>query len=57
LPEYSHDTILRALHYKPKKIDFVLTIIGDGKQTTYLRALAKKLKIEDKVIFYRAYFK
>jgi glycosyltransferase involved in cell wall biosynthesis len=52
LPEYSHDTILRAFSIiNQKKIDFVLTIIGDGKQTTYLRALAKKLKIEDKVIF------
>jgi glycosyltransferase involved in cell wall biosynthesis len=52
LPEYSHDTILRAFGIiNQKEIDFVLNIIGDGTQSRYLQELAKKLKIEDKVIF------
>jgi glycosyltransferase involved in cell wall biosynthesis len=52
LPEYSHDTILRAFEIiNQKGIDFVLTIIGDGKQLGHLRELAKKLNIADKVIF------
>jgi glycosyltransferase involved in cell wall biosynthesis len=52
LPEYSHDTILRAFEIVNREgIDFVLTIIGDGKQLGHLRELAKKLNIADKVIF------
>ena len=52
LPEYSHDTILRAFKIVNQKgIDFVLTIIGDGKQLSHLQELAKKLKITDKVVF------
>lgn len=52
LPEYSHDTILKAFAIiNQKGIDFVLTIIGDGIQNDYLQELAKKLNIESKVIF------
>jgi glycosyltransferase involved in cell wall biosynthesis len=52
LPEYSHDTILKAFAIiNQSGIDFVLTIIGDGKQSRYLQELAKKLKIDHKVVF------
>ena len=52
LPEYSHETILKAFEIiNQKGIDFVLTIIGDGSQANYLKEKAKKLKIENKVIF------
>ncbi|UFH46375.1 glycosyltransferase [Flavobacterium galactosidilyticum] len=52
LPEYRHSTILKAfavLHQKG--IDFLLTIIGDGNQLNTLKELAKKLNIDEKVIF------
>ena len=52
LPEYRHAIILKAfgiLHQKG--IDFSLTIIGDGKQLSYLKALSKSLQIENKVVF------
>jgi len=51
-PEYKHDIILRAfgkLH--EKGLDFQLTIVGDGIQFDFLNELAKKLKIETKVVF------
>lgn len=52
LPIYSHDTILRAFAIiNEKEIDFVLSIIGDGTQISYLQELTKKLKIEHKVVF------
>lgn len=52
LPEYSHDVILKSFAIiNQRGIDFVLTIIGDGKQLITLQDLAKKLKIEDKVLF------
>tara|TARA_R110002126_G_scaffold29220_6_gene96760 strand:+ start:280 stop:1350 length:1071 start_codon:yes stop_codon:yes gene_type:complete len=52
LPEYSHETILKAFDIiNQKGINFVLTIIGDGAQATYLKEKAKKLKIERNVIF------
>lgn len=52
MPEYSHDVILKAfaiLHNKG--IDFSLTIVGDGTQLAVLQHLARKLKIENKVLF------
>lgn len=52
LPEYGHDIILKSFAILNQKgIDFVLTIIGDGTQLFKLRALAKKLNIENKVNF------
>ena len=52
LPEYSHETILEAFAIlNQKKVDFVLTIIGDGSQAQFLKAKAKKLQIDSKVIF------
>lgn len=52
LPEYRHDIILKAfgiLHQKG--IDFSLTIVGGGIRLEYLKDLAKKMQIENKVIF------
>ncbi|TRX39186.1 glycosyltransferase [Flavobacterium restrictum] len=52
LPEYSHDIILKSFGILNQRgIDFVLTIVGDGKQLQPLQELAKTLKIEDKVLF------
>jgi glycosyltransferase involved in cell wall biosynthesis len=52
LPEYRHDTILKAFGVLNRKgIDFSIIIIGDGKQLTILKQLAKELKIQQKVIF------
>jgi glycosyltransferase involved in cell wall biosynthesis len=52
LPEYSHQTILKAFQIiNQSGIDFVLTIVGDGKQLCYLQDLAKNLKIADQVVF------
>ena len=52
LPEYRHDIVLKAFGILNQSgIDFVLTIIGDGKQSLYLKQLAKKLKIDHKVVF------
>jgi glycosyltransferase involved in cell wall biosynthesis len=51
-PVYSHDIILKAfaiLHIK--RIDFSLTIIGNGTQLESLKNLSRELNIEDKVIF------
>jgi len=52
MPEYRHDSILRSfgiLHQK--RIDFTLTIVGDGTRLQFLKDLAKELDIEKKVIF------
>jgi len=52
LPEYRHDIILKSFGLLNKKgIDFSLTIVGDGKQLSNLKDLAKKLNIEKKVFF------
>ncbi|WP_188049724.1 glycosyltransferase [Flavobacterium sp. GP15] len=52
LPEYCHDTILKAFSLLNEKgIDFSLTIIGDGNQLTNLKDLARNLNIEKKVNF------
>jgi len=52
LPEYRHDVILRSFGLLNKKgVDFTLTIVGDGKQLSNLKDLAKKLNIEKKVFF------
>lgn len=52
LPEYRHDTILKAFSLLNEKgIDFSLTIIGDGNQLTNLKDLAGNLNIEKKVNF------
>jgi glycosyltransferase involved in cell wall biosynthesis len=52
MPEYRHEVILRAFGILNQKgIDFDLTIIGDGEQLSMLKALTKKLKIENKVHF------
>lgn len=52
LPEYRHDTILKAFSVLNQKgIDFVLTIVGNGKQLIALKQLAQNLNIADKVIF------
>jgi len=51
-PEYKHDIILQAFAILHEKgLDFQLTIVGDGVQLSFLKALAKKLKIEAKVTF------
>lgn len=52
MPEYRHEVILKAfaiLH--DKGIDFKLTIVGEGTLRNDLTNLAKKLNIEDKVLF------
>ncbi|MBC7848020.1 MAG: glycosyltransferase [Flavobacterium sp.] len=52
MPEYRHTTILKAFGILNQKgIDFVLTIVGDGKLLPMLKELAKKLNIENKVVF------
>lgn len=52
LPEYRHEVILKAFAILNQNgLDFVLTIVGDGKKLNSLRELVKNLKIEDKVIF------
>jgi glycosyltransferase involved in cell wall biosynthesis len=52
LPEYRHDVILQAFFILNQKgIDFSLTIVGDGIRLEYLKDLAKKMQIENKVIF------
>jgi glycosyltransferase involved in cell wall biosynthesis len=52
MPEYRHNTILKAFGILNQKgIDFALTIVGDGKLLPMLKELAKKLNIENKVIF------
>lgn len=50
--EYRHDVILKAFEILNKEgIDFELTIVGDGKNLYILKELARKLTIENKVIF------
>ncbi len=52
MPEYRHDIILQAFAIlKNKGIDFKLTIVGEGTQRGLLMSLAKKLNIENKVLF------
>lgn len=52
LPEYRHEIILQAFSLlNQRKIDFTLTIVGDGKNLTFLKDLATKMQIENKVIF------
>ncbi|AWA29951.1 glycosyl transferase family 1 [Flavobacterium magnum] len=52
LPEYRHDVILKAFDILNRNgTDFVLTIVGDGKELHNLKNLAQKLKIDHKVIF------
>jgi glycosyltransferase involved in cell wall biosynthesis len=52
LPEYRHNIIIKAFGILNEKgIDFTLTIVGDGSELAILKALTKKLKIEDKVHF------
>lgn len=51
-PEYRHDSILQAFFILNQRgIDFSLTIVGDGTRLEYLKDLAKKMQIENKVIF------
>lgn len=52
LPEYRHDCILNAFALLNQQgIDFVLTIVGDGRLLPYLKNVAQNLNIQDKVIF------
>ena len=52
MPEYRHTTILKAFGILNQKgLDFKLTIVGDGKLYTQLKALARELNIEHKVEF------
>jgi glycosyltransferase involved in cell wall biosynthesis len=52
MPEYRHDIILEAFAILNNKgIDFALTIVGEGTQRAVLKNLAKKLNIENKVLF------
>ncbi|MFC5684084.1 glycosyltransferase [Flavobacterium sp. MAHUQ-51] len=52
LPEYRHESILQAFFILSQRgIDFTLTIVGDGNRLEYLKDLAKKLQIKDKVTF------
>ena len=50
--DYRHDIILKAFAILNQKgIDFMLTIVGDGKESPKLKQLAKKLNIEKKINF------
>ena len=50
--DYRHDIILKAFEILNQKgKDFELTIVGDGKEFSNLKNLAKKLKIENKINF------
>lgn len=50
--EYGHDCILKAFAIlNKKKIDFELTIVGDGNQFEKLKELSHNLEIDSKVIF------
>lgn len=50
--EYRHNIVLKSFAILNKKgIDFQLTIVGDGPKLSALKELAKKLKIETKIIF------
>ncbi|WP_073371932.1 glycosyltransferase [Flavobacterium fluvii] len=52
MPEYRHDVILQAFWILSLKgIDFELTIVGDGKLLPMLREMAKKMNLENKVVF------
>ena len=52
MPEYRHDVILQAFSLLNQRgIDFVLTIVGDGKLLPQLKELATKMRIENKVNF------
>lgn len=52
MPEYRHDVILQAFGILNQRgIDFVLTIVGDGKLLPQLKELATKMNIENKVNF------
>ena len=52
LPEYMHDTILKAFAIlKEKNIPFQLTIVGDGVLLNTLKEKAKQLDIEKEVLF------
>ncbi len=52
LPEYNHETIIKAFELlNQSRIDFVLTIVGDGKELTNLQLLATQLNIKEKVVF------
>ncbi len=51
-PEYCHDCILKAFALLKKRgFEFSLTIVGDGKQLSFLKKLAKELAIEKQVWF------
>ena len=50
--DYRHEVVLKAFSIlKLKKIDFELTIVGDGIKLENLRKLAKDLNIDKEVIF------
>lgn len=50
--DYRHDIILKAFGILNQKgIDFKLTIVGDGKELPKLKELAKKLNIDNKIVF------
>ncbi|RXR18318.1 glycosyltransferase [Flavobacterium amnicola] len=52
LPEYKHDVILKAFSIlKQNNLPFKLTIVGDGILLDSLKNLAKKLNIENEVVF------
>nr|WP_314839138.1 glycosyltransferase [uncultured Flavobacterium sp.] len=51
-PEYQHEVILKAFGIiESNKIDFQLTIVGDGKELLNLKKLAQDLNISQKVHF------
>jgi len=50
--DYRHTIIVKAFGILNQKgIDFELTIVGDGKELPFIKQLAKKLTIENKVCF------
>jgi glycosyltransferase involved in cell wall biosynthesis len=52
LPEYKHEVIIRAFSIlKQKKIDFSLTIVGDGPLLNHLRLLITALNLDNEVVF------
>jgi hypothetical protein len=58
LPGYSHHNNTKSIsNHKQSGIDFVLTIVGDGKKYASMARFSKKFKIADQVVFTGRVFK
>jgi len=52
LPEYRHEVILKSFDILNQKgIDFMLTVVGDGDQLSFLKKSAKEKNIQKKIAF------